>query len=128
MKLGIFFIPLFFAACSARVGHPLPEHSDHFDKDPDKFAAYWYSGKAELASYDLVQNRYGEDRNGSAVLIFVTEPFSGEKQVKLDDPSTADAVTVMKLNFTRNFTTGIYPYSMIIQIGFVTMGSSRAGD
>ncbi|MFY0650398.1 MAG: hypothetical protein JXQ96_00125 [Cyclobacteriaceae bacterium] len=81
---------------------------------PD-FGSYWYQGKAELSSFKLTQARYGELREGEAVLIFVTEDFSKSKQVKLDDPKAnkADAVKVLKLNHTRNFNTGLYPYSMM---------------
>ncbi|MGF1510731.1 MAG: septum formation inhibitor Maf [Myxococcota bacterium] len=77
------------------------------------FGQYWYRGEAEITSYELQQARYGEIHPGHAVLVFVTEPFSRTKQVKLDDPSGArnDAVTVLKLNATRKFNTGIYPYS-----------------
>lgn len=82
----------------------------------NQFADYWYSGKAEVGSYQLIQSRYGESREGTASLIFVTEPFSKEKQVKLDDPDNADKVTVLKLNFTKNFVTGIYPYSMMLSV------------
>ncbi len=76
---------------------------------------YWYQGKAEITSYDLKQARYGEIHSGEAVLIFVTEPFSKSKQVKLDNASSAgdDAVTILKMNFTKSFNTGIYPYSMM---------------
>ncbi len=82
------------------------------------FGNYWYQGKAELTSYTLEQARYGEMRPGKAVLIFVTEDFSRKKQVKLDDYQSAgdDAVKVMKLNLTKNFNTGIYPYSMMSSI------------
>lgn len=82
------------------------------------FGDYWYQGKAELTSYDLQQARYGEMRNGRAVLIFVTEPFSKSKHVKVDDASEAgdDAANVLKLNLTRNFNTGIYPYSMMSSV------------
>lgn len=84
--------------------------------DTDPFKSYWYSGKAEVNAYNLVQSRYGETREGKAMLIFVTEGFSKSKQVKLDDPEAAgsDKVTVMKLNYTKNFVTGIYPYSMML--------------
>ena len=49
------------------------------------------------------------------VLIFVTEDFSASKQVKLDRPEKvpSDAVKVLKLNATRKFNTGIYPYSIL---------------
>lgn len=84
--------------------------------DTEAFKNYWYAGKAEVNAYDLEQSRYGEIRTGKAMLIFVTEGFSQSKQVKLDDPNKAgdDKVTVMKLNYTKNFVTGIYPYSMML--------------
>ncbi|MEY4930160.1 MAG: hypothetical protein RI909_884, partial [Bacteroidota bacterium] len=82
----------------------------------EDFRNYWYAGKAEVSSYNLIQSRYGEDRAGKAMMIFVTEDFSISKQVKLDDPATAgtDKASVLKLNMTKNFITGIYPYSMML--------------
>lgn len=82
----------------------------------DSFAAYWYQGLAEITSYDLEQARYGEVHPGEAVLIFVTEPFLEAEQVKADDPNAEGAVTVMKMNATRNFLTGVYPYSMMTSV------------
>ena len=84
----------------------------------DEFGDYWYQGLAEITSYELEQARYGEIHSGEAVLIFVTEPFSRSKQVKLDAAGEAgdDEVTVLKLNATRKFTTGIYPYSMMTSV------------
>lgn len=84
-----------------------------FEGDP--FKDYWYQGKAEITSYDLDQARYGENHQGHATLIFVTEEFSKSKQVKLDNPSAnhKDAVPILKLNRTAKFNTGIYPYSMM---------------
>ncbi|WP_405605616.1 septum formation inhibitor Maf [Polaribacter sp. Asnod1-A03] len=81
----------------------------------NQFNDYWYAGKAELNSYELKQSRYGEIRKGEVVLVFVTEPFSFSKQVKLDNPKAAgnDNVSVMKLNNIRKFTTGIYDYSIV---------------
>lgn len=73
---------------------------------------YWYNNEAEISSYSLTQARYGELREGKAVLIYVTEPFSNESFTKADNPTAKDA-SVLKLNFTKNFTTGIYPYSMM---------------
>ena len=80
-----------------------------------EFAEYWYRGAAEITSYRLEQARYGEVHEGRAVLIFVTEDFSRDKQVKLDSPprDPVDAIPVLKLNLTRKFNTGIYPYSMM---------------
>lgn len=81
----------------------------------DIFNQYWYTGKAEITSYELTQSRYGETHKGNAVLIFVSEDFSKTKQVKLDwqIKNESDKVSVLKLNFTKNFNTGIYPYSML---------------
>ena len=116
------FVMLFFlmtaVACqqsqppdSDSSAHTSPSYKLHKD-----FGSYWYAGVAEISSYKLKQVRYGEYHNGSAVLIFVTEPFSLAKQVKLDNPDGAanDKQTVLKLNFTKKFNTGIYPYSMML--------------
>lgn len=88
------------------------------DVDFDQFGEYWFQGKAEISSFDLIQYRYGEPREGEAVLIFVTEDFSRKTQVKLDDPEAAgrEAVKVLKLNKTKNFITGIYPYHMMLSV------------
>ena len=85
-------------------------------KTSAEWNAYWYQGKAELTSYDLIQSRYGELHQGSVVNIFVTEDFSKSKQVKLDDPSSAgnDKLPVFKFNQSIKFVTGIYPYSMML--------------
>ncbi len=79
----------------------------------DRFGRYWYQGKAELTRYELNQARYGEMHKGEAVLIFVTEPFLPDKQVKLERGDPSKGVTVLKLNSVRKFFTGIYPYSLM---------------
>ena len=81
-----------------------------------EFKSYWHAGKAEISSYNLDQSRYGESRMGKAVLIFVTEDVSKKLQVKLDDPSDRNKINVIKLNFTKNFITGIYPYSLMLSV------------
>ncbi len=78
----------------------------------NKFKEYWYNGKAEITSYTLMQERYGEIREGTAVNIFVTEDFLPEEQVKANNFSEEN-VAVMKLNQSKNFNTGIYPYSIM---------------
>ena len=84
----------------------------------EDFRKYWYSGKAEVNSFNLKQSRYGEERTGKAMMIFVTEDFSISKQVKLDNGEAAgtDKASVLKLNMTKNFITGIYPYSMMLSV------------
>lgn len=100
------------AAChqkSDRQSHPPPHETEEFRN-------YWHVGKAEVNSYDLQQSRYGEQRPGKAVLIFVTEDLSKKLQVKLDDPSRRSKINVLKLNFTKKFVTGIYPYSLMLSV------------
>lgn len=113
MKLKVLHILLSFfllSTCSDRT----PGHSEAISQNGK---SYWYNGDAEITSYQLNQARYGEMRNGKAVLVFVTEPFSPTKYVKADHPTDND-VSVLKLNFTKKFTTGIYPYSMMTSTFF----------
>ena len=78
----------------------------------EEFKKYWYAGEAEITSYQLEQARYGEIRQGKAVLIYVTEDFLPKVQVKADYQN-ADNIPVLKLNATKKFNTGIYPYSIM---------------
>ena len=78
----------------------------------DSFKTYWFDGTAEISSFKLTQSRYGEAREGSAVLIYVTEDFLRNEQVKANKKSK-QSKTVLKLNRTKNFITGIYPYSIM---------------
>ena len=83
------------------------------------FGDYWNQGKAELNRYDLQQVRYGDIHKGDAVLIFVTEDFLKDEQVKYEyGPRDNDIQSVLKLNFSRKFYTGIYPYSLMTSIFF----------
>ncbi len=77
-----------------------------------EFKDYWYNGNAELTSYQLMQERYGEIRQGTAVNIFVTEDFLPNEQVKANN-AFEENISVMKLNQMKNFNTGIYPYSIM---------------
>lgn len=89
------------------------------------FKDYWYAGSAEITSYDLEQARYGELRKGKAVKIYVTEPFLKDKQVKADG-SNPDNVPVLKLNATKNYLTGIYPYSIMTSTFYPVHDNSHA--
>lgn len=97
------------------------------EKEPQKtsqeFNDYWYAGEAEISSYKLEQARYGEIRNGHAVLVYVTEPFLNDKQVKADYNNDTN-IPVLKLNSTKKFNTGIYPYS-IMQSTFYPVSNNR---
>lgn len=77
-----------------------------------RFKQHWFDGHAEISSYELTQSRYGEQRSGKAVLIFVTEDFLAKEQVKANKKS-ASTLPVLKSNRTKNFLTGIYPYSIM---------------
>jgi len=79
------------------------------------FKSYWFDGTAEISSYRLTQSRYKEPRQGSAVLIYVTEDFWTDAQVKANQKNE-NTQTVLKLNRTKNFLTGIYPYSIMSSI------------
>jgi hypothetical protein len=81
----------------------------------DDFWKYWGDGKAELDGYALTQPRYGELRQGTAVLIFVTEDFSDSLRVKADPGQhpASDVHPVLKINFVRDFQTGIYDYNLL---------------
>ena len=88
------------------------EESTSSRKKHSDFNTYWYDGFAEITSYQLEQFRYGETHNGTATLIFVTEPFLPEKQVKADFQNDGN-ISVLKLNSTKKFLTGIYPYALM---------------
>lgn len=85
----------------------------------------WGDGNAEVASYELTFPRYGEARAGSAVAIFVTEPFSGATRVKSDRSSGDDVAQALKLNLVKDFSTGIYDYNTMLS-AFVPV-ESKAG-
>jgi len=78
----------------------------------DDFKKYWYGGTAEITSYKLTQERYGELRDGSSVNIFVTEDFLPQVQVKANNYSEEN-IPVLKHNNTKKYLTGIYPYSIM---------------
>lgn len=84
------------------------------------FWDHWGDGKAEVSGYALTQPRYGQDRTGEAVLVFVTEDFDEAARVKSDrgGPGT---VPVLKLNEARDFQTGLYDYNAMTSV-FVPLG------
>lgn len=90
-----------------------------------EFKNYWYKNEAEITSYKLEQARYGEMRDGNAVLVFVTEPFLREEQVKADENNPSN-IPVLKLNATKKFNTGIYPYSIMQSIFYPVANNQHA--
>ncbi|NGX84336.1 septum formation inhibitor Maf [Aequorivita sp. KMM 9714] len=119
--LAVLFLSLFLFSCnSSEEKKEFSKNQKETIKEKDvayrnvsqEFKDYWYSGKAEITSYDLSQVRYGEIRKGKAVNIFVSENFLPKEQVKADNDSKEN-ISVLKLNQTKNFNTGIYPYSVM---------------
>jgi len=77
---------------------------------------YWFDGKAEISKYALSQNRYRELHEGEVVLIFVTEDFLTDRQVKNDNYTNKNSVPVLKTNQVRRFATGLYDYSIMTSV------------
>jgi hypothetical protein len=104
------FILLFFNSCKNK-SNQSPQLSD-----TPEFRKYWYASSAEISSYDLQQAQYGQLNKGEAIMVFVTEDFRLDKQVKLESDAKEQATTVLKLNFIKKFVTGIYDYSMYTSV------------
>jgi hypothetical protein len=118
----LLFTVLFLTSCSEEIDTSVDEKSATANETTAIAAtsdakAYWYNNEAEISSYNLTQARYGETHEGKAVFVFVTEPFSSNKMSKVDNPTKND-VSVLKLNSTKKFNTGIYPYSMMTSTFF----------
>ncbi len=75
-----------------------------------------FSGQAEVVTYELSRARYNNVHPGEAVLIFVTEPFLPNSQVKSDMGSTSESIKVLKMNKIDRFSTGVYDYSMYTSV------------
>ena len=90
-----------------------------------EFKEYWYAGDAELTSYELKQARYGELREGTSVLVYVSEPFLAKEQVKADK-QLPNNIPVLKLNATKKFLTGLYPYSIMTSTFSPILNNSHA--
>jgi hypothetical protein len=102
------------AQSGAQTAAPLPAPSS---PEMQQFQAHWNDGKAEINHYAVTQARYGEPRKADVFLIFVTEPFNLEKQVKADDQPEHPAVApVLKLNRIKKYQTGIYDYSLMTSV------------
>lgn len=99
------------------------------EKEPQKlsddFKNYWYKGEAEITSYALEQARYGEIRQGHAVLIYVTEDFLPKTQVKANNQNPNN-IPVLKLNATKSFNTGIYPYTIMQSVFYPVSNNKHA--
>ncbi len=114
---------LFLAACSTKPSEQTADASNvqlttikqknFSDNQLDK---YWYQGKAEVSRYELQQNRYRDVHPGEVVMIFVTEDFLTDKQVKNDLYRNPNSINILKNNIVKRFTTGLYDYSIMTSV------------
>lgn len=116
----LFLLPLLLLSCNTVQDTADTAHQTAPDSAaivPGHFSGglsdYWYEGKAEINTYDLEQIRYGEIHPGQVNLIFVSEDFLTDKQVKNDNYTNPASTPVLKTNMIRRFTTGIYDYSVM---------------
>lgn len=117
--LGILLTGTLWSACERAGG------TDNFTV-PQNFRDYWYNGQAEISRYQLNQAQYGAVNPGEAVLIFVTEDFRTDTQVKLESDAKERATSVLKLNSIRRFVTGIYDYSLYSSV-FTPINTKKYG-
>jgi hypothetical protein len=82
----------------------------------DAFVRAWSDGRAEMSGYRAAMPRYGQMRLGEITLIYVTEPMDRFTRIKDDDAPDARRVTVLKLNESIRFQTGVYPYSILTSV------------
>ncbi len=81
-----------------------------------KLGDYWYQGKGEVNHYTLKQNRYKDIHPGEVIMIFVTEDFLTDKQVKNDAYQNDNSTGILKMNQIRRFSTGMYDYSIMSSV------------
>ncbi len=121
----LFGAMVFFACQEQKVTkEELPVQSVAYDTPGKGLDKYWYQGKAELNRYVLEQNRYRDIHPGEAVLIFVTEDFRSDIQVKSEGAKPEKGVSTLKLNFLRRFPTGLYDYSIMTSV-FTPVGGEE---
>lgn len=117
--LGVALFALLLVSCAPSptlpniAQKPVNPPASHYDQ---AFWDTWSDGFAEVSTYELVMPRYGEPREGESILIFVPETFSERQRVKSEagrNPK-ADEFPVMKLNWQKNYQTGIYDYSEML--------------
>jgi hypothetical protein len=112
------------SACSAPVASSEEAvNPDRISSAAEGFWDHWGDGQAELNGYRLTQPRYGQARAGEAVLVFVTETFTGTSRVK-SDGGHPDEYPVLKLNDMRDFQTGVYDYHAMTS-SFLALGGEQ---
>ncbi len=127
-NISLFLLALFFSACDSQkpetVSAPAQNQEEaapvpvalSFRDATNRLSEYWYQGKAEISRYALQQNRYRDIYSGEVVMIFVTEDFLTDRQVKNDHYKNPNSIPVLKNNQLKDFTTGIYDYSIMTSV------------
>lgn len=99
--------------------HQTRVNSDSYNRESTQTSGlddYWYQGKAEITTYTLQQNRYNDLHPGEQVIIFVTEDFLTDLQVKNEMNTRTNSAPILKCNKMKRFTTGVYDYSMMTSV------------
>ena len=129
MNYYAFLAPLLFLFACNTVQERPQEASATPETVPGHFSGglsdYWYEGKAEINTYTLAQARYGEIHPGQVSLIFVSEDFLTDKQVKNDNYTNPNSTPIIKTNMIRRFVTGTYDYSIMSSVFTPTETSSQ---
>jgi hypothetical protein len=112
--------------CAGPTGAQEPSEDWPRSQAPDGFWDVWGDGKAEISTYSLTQPRYGQEREGEAILVFVTETFADDNRVKSDGGHDVE-YPVLKLNEVRDFNTGIYDYNVMTSSFLRVDGGSAWG-
>jgi hypothetical protein len=101
---------------TASLSSPSSSFSSPFSNTTGALDKYWYQGKGELNVYELEQNRYQDIHPGEVLLVFVTEDFLTDKQVKNDRYQSNNSTPILKMNGITRFTTGLYDYSIMTSV------------
>jgi len=116
MRKSLLFATALLALSCARVSDNKADLAIPVAFQDNEWHQYWYAGDAEVNVYEVEQARYAEVHPGTTVLVFVTEDFLTDKQVKNEKYENANSTSVLKTNLIQNFTTGLYDYSIMSSV------------
>ncbi len=83
-----------------------------------EFYDTWSDGRGEVNTYELVEERYGQPREGHAVLVYAAEELDRNTYVKVESGRTPqnERMFVVKLNKLLRFPTGLYDYATMTTV------------